>query len=154
MTEHTKPIRNSWPLPESAISSFTSSETSCEGCTKQRFTYIGHRQRTGIWITVCMIHECIVGYHLIKNSEGRRDAIVPLYRYMELPPKACWFDFGCGVDESCANWLPEFFAETQFFHDCFHGYSHVCSERFFSRRLPLFSSLNTSIMEQVCSDLF
>ena len=37
----------------------------------------------------------------------------------------------------------------QFFHDIFHGCIHKCSERFMSKRLSDYTSLNTSLMEQV-----
>ncbi len=153
-TDHGQSVRNSWPLPQTAISR-TNKETSCAGCTKKRPIYIGHRQRTGIWINMCMVHETVVGFHLIHNQEGRRDALIPIYRFWEKPPLAIWNDFGCGCEESGLNWLPEFFHSVQHFHDMFHGYSHTsCSKKFFSRRLPAFSSINTSLMEQVSILLF
>ena len=149
VTEHGRSQKNSWPLTATEISKFNI-ETSCTGCTKKRPVYIGHRQRTGIWINLCMIHELVIGFHLIHNQEGRRDALVPIYRFWEKPPIAVWNDFGCGCEESGLNWLPEFFHGVQHFHDMFHGNSHTsCSKKFFSRRLPAFSSLNTSLMEQV-----
>lgn len=149
LSVHGGSIRSEWPLSEAGASRMAQTDESCDGCKKYRVTYIGHRQRTGLWVCMCMIHETVVGYHLIHNSEGRRDALTPIYRFKENPPKACWYDFGCGCEESALNWLPEFYLETQFFHDCFHGFSHVCPHRFSSRRLPTFSSLNTSLMEQV-----
>lgn len=148
-TECGASIRNQWPLPQSAVAKLSHVDNSCEGCTKKRSVYVGHKQRTGMWINVCMIHEHIIGYHLIHRSEGRRDAVIPLYRFFEKPPLAVWNDFACGCEESGLNWLPSFFSKTQHFHDMFHGYAHLCSRRFFSRRVPRFSSLNTSLMEQV-----
>jgi hypothetical protein len=149
-TAHGRSFRNSWPLPKTAISRLNHTEVSCSGCTKRRSVFIGHRQRSGIWLNLCMVHEQVVGFHLIHNQEGRRDALIPIYRFWETPPLAVWNDFGCGCEESGLNWLPEFFHGVQHFHDMFHGYSHTsCTEKFFSRRLPAFSSFNTSLMEQV-----
>jgi hypothetical protein len=149
VTAHGASVRSEWPLPDTAIQRITQAESSCDGCMKKRPVFIGHRQRTGLWIQVCMIHERIVGFHIIHKGEGRRDAIIPVYRFYDTAPIAMWHDFGCGCEESSMNWLPHFFAKTQHFHDAFHGYSHLCPKRFFSRRLPAFSSLNTSLMEQV-----
>lgn len=154
MTLHGKSIRTEWPLPKTAISRISQSESSCDGCTKRRPVYIGHRQRTGIWINLCMIHERVIGFHVIHNSEGRRDALIPIYRFMESPPLVMWNDFGCGCEESGLNWLPHFFHRTQHFHDMFHGFSHICSTRFSSKRMPAFSSINTSVMEQVSNATF
>jgi hypothetical protein len=47
------------------------------------------------------------------------------------------------------NYLPNFFKIVQFFLDVFHGCTHLCSERFCSRRLAAYAVLNTSLMEQV-----
>jgi hypothetical protein len=153
LTEHGCSFRESWPLSEAGIARLGQKELGCDGCTKLRPIYVGHRQRTGFWITVCMIHERVIGFHLISQGEGRRDAIIPIYRFKETAPSAMWYDFGCGVEESCLNWLPEYFIETQVFHDTFHGTSHKCCERFSSYRLPMFTSLNTSLMEQLNSFL-
>jgi hypothetical protein len=154
VTEHGRSLQHSWPLPSTSISRLNHVETSCAGCTKKRPMYIGHRQRTGIWINLCMVHELVVGYHLIHNQEGRRDAIIPIFRFWEAAPLAVWNDFGCGCEESGLNWIPEFFHGVQHFHDMFHGFAHTsCSKKFFSRRLQSFSSLNTSLMEQVNSFL-
>jgi hypothetical protein len=153
-TEHGRSVNSSWPLSEVSISKFTQTETSCDGCTKKRLAYFAHSQRTSIWINLCMIHEHVVGFHLIHSQEGRRDALVPIYRFWESPPLAIWNDFGCGCEESGLNWLPEYFHNVQHFHDMFHGFSHTsCSEKFSSRRLPTFSAINTSLMEQFNSFL-
>jgi hypothetical protein len=149
VTEHGRSIRTQWVLPDTAIQRIKQAESSCDGCNKKRYHFIGHRQRTGLWIQLCMVHERVVGFHLIHRGEGRRDAVIPVFRFYENPPVAMWHDFGCGCEESAMNWLPQFFAGTQHFHDAFHGYSHVCPKRFFSRRLPAFAGMNTSLMEQV-----
>jgi hypothetical protein len=153
VTEHGRSLQSSWALSDVAISKVTQAETSCDGCTKKRPMYFAHTQRTSIWINLCMIHEQAVGFHLIHSQEGRRDALIPVYRFWDKPPLAIWNDFGCGCEESGLNWLPEYFHDIQHFHDMFHGFSHTsCSEKFSSRRLPKFAALNTSLMEQVSLD--
>jgi hypothetical protein len=96
-----------------------------------------------------MIHQRVIGFHIIKHGEGRRDAIIPVYRFKETAPKATWYDYACGIEESSLNWLPEYFIHTQYFHDAFHGVSHQCCDVLTSARLPIYTSLNTSLMEQV-----
>jgi hypothetical protein len=110
---------------------------------------MSHKQRAGLWISMCMEHETIVGFHIMSRGEGRRDGIVPPYRFMEKPPKAFFGDYVCGWEETAMNTLPEFYKLVLFFHDIFHGCTHSCSERFESRRLSAFCAINTSLMEQV-----
>lgn len=150
-SQHGGQIRNKWPLPDGARQ--IKDETSCEGCQKKRFVYIGHRQRSGLWIWLCIVHQRIIGYHIIKHGEGRRDPLFTLYRFKEVAPKVVYIDFSCGAEESALNWLPEYFGHTEFYHDAFHGYGHICSQRFTSSRLLSLRHLNTSIMEQANSFL-
>ena len=95
-----------------------------------------------------MTHEHCVGWHVMTHGEGRRDAITPLFRLMPKAPKTYFMDFACGCDDYALNYHPQFFQETQFFSDAFHGFSHKCSSRFTANRLPQFKSMNTSLMEQ------
>lgn len=148
MTKHGASVRTSWPLPPSSEKTLDESG-SCEGCRKMRFEYRGHRQRTGLWVYMCMDHQTIAGVHIMPHGEGRRDGIFPPYRFMEQPPQAVFGDYVCGWEETAMNTIPEFNKLVQFFHDIFHGCIHKCSVRFESRRLAEFSSLNTSLMEQV-----
>ncbi len=147
-TKHGCSVRTSWPLPPTS-EKIQDELGSCEGCTKKRFHVMSHKQRAGLWITMCMEHETIVGFHVMSRGEGRRDGIIPPYRFMEKPPKAMFGDYVCGLEETGMNLLPEFFKLVLFFHDVFHGCTHSCSERFESRRLRDFCAINTSLMEQV-----
>jgi hypothetical protein len=150
LTSHGKSVRSAWPLPPAAQQAVDTETGSSDGCKKVRWTHIGHRQRSGLWVTMCMKHQTIVGYHIMPQSEGRRDAIFPLYRFMEKPPHAYFADFACGTEETALNYAPAFFKLVQFYHDVFHGCTHLCSDKFCSRRLAAFAVLNTSLMEQVC----
>ena len=149
LTPHGKSIRCSWPLPPSAEKAVDNDKGSSEGCKKVRFTYVGHRQRSGLWFTLCMDHQTVVGYHVMPHGEGRRDAFFPIYRFLETPPEAIFGDYVCGIEETSVNYLPEYFCKSEFFHDVMHGCSHSCSERFCSRRLSAYAVINTSLMEQV-----
>ena len=149
MSKHGKSVRTKWPLPSTALNAIDTDTGSSEGCRKVRFTFIGHRQRSGLWVSMCMRHHTIIGFHVMPQGEGRRDAIFPVYRFLEQPPKAIFGDHACGIEETCFNYLPRYFKYCEFYHDVFHGCSHVCSERFCSRRHAQYAALNTSLMEQV-----
>ena len=151
MSKHGKSVRTKWPLPSTALNAIDTDTGSSEGCRKVRFTFIGHRQRSGLWVSMCMRHHTIIGLHVMPQGEGRRDAIFPVYRFLEQPPKAIFGDYACGIEETCLNYLPRYFKCCEFYHDVFHGCSHVCSERFCSRRHAQYAALNTSLMEQVRS---
>jgi hypothetical protein len=151
----------SWHLPAAASEDIdfqrnggVDVESSCTGCTKQRVRIYGHGQRSGLWIWVCMVHKIIVGFHIMPQSEGRRDAIFSLFRYRNSAPSTIWLDFACGVEESALNWLPGPFQNVQFYHDVFHGVSHKCSSRFESKRFAKHVSKNTSLVEEVNCSIF
>lgn len=149
MTRHGCTVRNSWPLPPNSEKNIDNEIGSCEGCKKTRFAFVGHRQRSALWVYMCMDHQTIIGFHVMKHGEGRRDGIYPPFRFMEVPPKTVFGDYVCGWEETAMNMLPEFYSSVQFFHDVFHGCTHKCSPRFSGRRLNEFASVNTSVMEQV-----
>ena len=148
MTKHGCSVRTSWPLPPASEAKLDNDVGSSEGCKKVRYRYQGHRQRAGLWVYMCMTHETIIGYHIMSNGEGRRDGVIPPYRFMEHPPEAIFGDYVCGWEETALNYLPEFYIAVRFFHDIFHGCAHKCSERFLARGLASFQSINTSLMEQ------
>jgi len=149
MSKHGCSVRTSWPLPPTSEKALDNDIGSCDDCKKKRYAFVGHRQRCGLWVYMCMEHQTIIGFHVMKHGEGRRDGIIPPFRFMETPPKAIFGDYVCGWEETAMNILPEFYKLVQFFHDIFHGCTHKCSERFEGRRLAELSSLNTSLMEQV-----
>ena len=153
LTEHGKCIRTTWALPDYGSKHDDEKKGSGSGCHKKRYTFVGHRQRVGLWLVMCLQHQVVVGYHIMENGEGRRDAFVPLYRFKKHPPKALFSDYVCGIEETALNLHPEFWLQTSFYHDLFHGYTHSCTSRFMSRRHEQFSSLNTSAMEQVTNEL-
>lgn len=122
-------------------------------CEKRRSMKIGHNARSGLWIYTCMIHQRIVGHHVIKDSEGKRDIVMPLYEFMKTAPAVVFVDFACQAEESSLNWLGEFFRHTRWYHDTFHGYAHKCSSRFSCKGLHDIPDANTSMMEQANSFL-
>ncbi len=124
-----------------------------EGCAKVRSRKPGKRQRSGLWLWVCMRHNLVVGWHIMPKPEGLRDAVHSISRFKEHGPKTVFIDFACGCEETSLNWAPGLFGRTQFFHDIFHGMSHKCTSRYMSKRFGKFVPFNTSIMEQVNSAL-
>lgn len=152
-------IRNSWPEPtESGTHLFTESkkvgstkrwDVSTSSCQKLREVVVSHRARCSLWIWTCLIHGRIIGYHVMKRGEGTRDALLSLYKFKRVCPKAIFVDFACHGEEAALNWLPEYFQHCQFFHDMFHSYGHVCSRRFSTADHNLKLCENTSLMEQL-----
>ena len=48
-----------------------------------------------LMVVTCLEHGCIMGCHL-TDSEGRRDVLGPLFKYMKKPPKMINYDYACG----------------------------------------------------------
>lgn len=118
-------------------------------CTKKRNLVTGHKARCGMWIWTCLQCEHVVGWHIMRHGEGRRDAILSLYKYMEEPPDLVICDFGCMLHESSMNWVPHFANSIQFGIDTLHKFGHTCSEHFGVRHLTGLHTSNTSLAEQV-----
>jgi hypothetical protein len=156
-TESGKQFRSQWSLQKGSTTKLkkkgTAYDVSGDGCNKKRPVMIGHRQRTWIWIYTCLRHEHIIGFHVISSSEGMRDAVCPLYRYLPEAPEHIWVDYACGMAECAMNWMPHYFKFTKFYHDVFHGLKHVCGPTHKSQRTFDFLKVNTSLMEQINSEL-
>lgn len=92
------------------------------------------------------------GFHLIPGSEGRKDPFASLFKYLPSPPTHVFYDFACQLSEYCLNREPTYFRDVHFYHDIFHGYSHLCAGAYkASRNRSLL--VNTSICEQFNSYL-
>ncbi len=139
--------RNSWPEPTEQ-GKFLFKDVSGTDCEKKRTMIIGHRARCSLWVWTCMIHQKVIGHHVIKRGEGKRDAIISLYRFKKAPPAMVFVDFACHAEECGLNWLAEYYKNVLFYHDTFHGYGHKCSSRFSCEGLSGMPATNTSIMEQ------
>jgi hypothetical protein len=145
LTSDGREYRRKWALKKGR----PHKDISGDGCTKKRPVFIGQRQRTWLWIYTCLRHQQIIGFHVIISSEGMRDAVAPLYRFLPNPPKNIWVDYACGMAEVALNWMPDYYRSVRFFHDVFHGYGHVCGPTHKSHRHREFLRVNTSLMEQV-----
>lgn len=117
-------------------------------CRKKFEAIVGHTARCALWVWLCIDHQKVCAYHVIKRAEGQRDAVLSLYRFKKDPPEILFVDFACHAEEVALNWVPEFFSGTRFNHDTFHGFSHVCSSRFSQEHLLVKPATNSSIMEQ------
>ena len=123
-----------------------------DNCQK-RFPQVNKKGTCYLFLFFCPIHGHCLGFHVITGSEGRKDPAAALYTHMEKAPKAVFYDFACSLSEYCHNRESGYFKDTKFFHDVFHGFTHVCSQAFRCNRLPIYDSANTSICEQFNSFL-
>ncbi len=88
------------------------------------------------------------GFHIIVNSEGRKDVFTPVFLYKNIAPKELFYDFSCQLEEYCLNREPKFWRCCRFWHDVFHGFSHKCPYVYCSKRIRCLESANTEICEQ------
>ena len=146
-------VRDEWPLPKLAEKLTAFWEHSSSGCSKLRVKTVSKKQRSGLFLFMCMKHETLIAYHIMKHGEGRRDVVLPLYKFMEMPPEAVFCDTACHCEETGMNWLPHHFKDVRFTHDIFHSYGHLCPGLFDSKRSPKYHSIQTSLVEQCNSYL-
>jgi hypothetical protein len=100
-----------------------------------------------LFLWFCPIHGHCYGCHLISGGDGRKDPFASMMLYLESPPEVVFYDNACQLSEYSLNREPDFFQNTRFFHDVFHGFSHKCSKAFRSARIPSLS-VNSEICEQ------
>ena len=101
-----------------------------------------------VFFWFCPIHGHCWGFHIIKGGEGRKDPSASLYTHLEVAPDIVLMDFACGFEEYGLNREAGYFANTRFYHDIFHGYTHNCPEVYDSRGIVGTRAYNTSICEQ------
>ena len=106
-----------------------------------------------MFLWFCPMHGHSYGFHIIESGEGRKDVFSSLYKYIETPPKHIFYDNACQLNEYCLNREPDFFLDTQFWHDLFHSIGHICGFNFRSGRVLGLEGINTEICEQVNSFL-
>ena len=106
-----------------------------------------------MFLWFCLIHGHSYGFHLINSAEGRKDPFSSLFKYMKEPPKHIFYDNACQLSEYCLNREPDFFRNTQFWHDLFHSIGHKCGFNFKSGRIVGLQGVNSEICKQVNSFL-
>jgi hypothetical protein len=121
-------------------------------CKKTFGPTVRQKGSTFLMLCFCPLHGHCHGFHMVPESEGRKDPHAAMLCYLPKPPLEVYYDFACGLSEYCWNREPFFYAGTRFFHDTFHRFSHKCS---FSLSTAGITSLkcNTSICEQFNSHL-
>jgi hypothetical protein len=111
-------------------------------------------QAACVFLVFCPQHGHCYGGHLIHKAEGRIDPMSLLYCFKPTPPKVFFYDYVCGFDIFASNRENAFVAETEMYHDVFHGVTHKsCSKAYTARRFSRFNYYNTSICEQFNSFL-
>lgn len=106
-----------------------------------------------MFLWFCPIHGHCYGVHLISGGEGRKDPFSSLFKYMPTAPTDIFYDFACQLSEYCLNREPQYFLNTRFWHDLFHGISHKCGKCFKSSRICGMVGINSEICEQFNSYL-
>lgn len=79
---------------------------------------------------------------------GEKRSIHLGFLYMERAPDEVFYDFACSLQEYCLNREPDFWKNTRFWHDVFHGFSHKCGNAFRSQRIRSLRYVNSEICEQ------
>lgn len=82
----------------------------------------------GVLLVICQYQKCY-GFHLMVESEGRKDVYTILYEYMPncvLHSLHIIYDFGCNLREYMLNWEPLLFQHVMVYIDRFHFKGHKC----------------------------
>ena len=119
----------------------------------KRYPQVTKKGTSYLFLWFCGLHGHCYGFHVIPGSEERKDPASSLYTHKEKAPGTIFYDFSCALSEYCHNRESGFLAETKYFHDVFHGFSHSCSSTFKSSRLKQYDAVNSSICEQFNSFL-
>ena len=115
---------------------------------QKRFPQVSKQGTSYLFLWFCPVHGHCYGFHVIPESEGRKDPAASLYTHLENAPDLVLYDFACSLSEYCKNRESGYYKNTRFCHDIFHGYTHKCSPAFRCDKLHGTSILNTSICEQ------
>ena len=129
----------------------TYDETPEEPCLKE-FPSVGKGGYSFMFLWFCPVHGHCYGFHLIPEAEGRKDAFASLLKYLPDPPQHIFYDFACGLSEYSLNREPDYYKNVRFFHDIFHGLTHICGNSFKSTRVKGLN-VNSEVCEQFNSHL-
>jgi hypothetical protein len=107
---------------------------------------------TGGLMALWCRHSVCLGFHCIPRGEGRNDVFSALYTRWKKPPRNVIYDFGCALAPYCMLREPEFFKDTRFLIDGFHGTGHsrcsdACKISNYSRYDPDLVAFNSSAAE-------
>ena len=116
------------------------------------YPMVAKRGTSFFFLWFCLHGHCY-GAHVIDGSEERKDAACSLYTHLKVALDVIFYDFACSLEEYCLNREADFFKNTRFYHDIFHGFSHSCSPCYSSKGLDDLTPVNTSNCEQFNSFL-
>ena len=161
-TDHGNQVRN---LPRFSINKKdqqeevpnkkTSDGEICEkraDCRKD-YTKTSDQGWSHLFLWFCPIHGHCYGFHIIKGSEGRKDAFASAYKYMPEAPEEIYYDNTCSLFDYCFNRAPFFFRNSRFWFDIFHSVNHKCGHNHKCHDIAGLLHQNTSICEQFNSSL-
>ncbi len=148
-TPHGNQVRD---LPNYNVHGEGRRERETPACEKD-FPTVSKRGFGYMFLFFCPDHGHCYGFHLIDKAEGRKDPFCAMFKFMEQAPEEVFYDFACQLSEYTLNREPSFFRCTRFWHDLFHGVTHICGDCFKSDRIHGLKSPNTEICEQFNSYL-
>eukprot|EP00243_Klebsormidium_subtile_P012270 TRINITY_DN7390_c0_g1_i1.p1 TRINITY_DN7390_c0_g1~~TRINITY_DN7390_c0_g1_i1.p1 ORF type:complete len:194 (-),score=41.18 TRINITY_DN7390_c0_g1_i1:276-857(-) len=109
----------------------------------------------GIMVVTCK-HRFVYYFHVLLRHVSLRDVFTFLLtRFEHRPPRFIIYDNACELSRYCDMRWPEFFAETIFLTDRFHGANHLCSDEYkydghgLQGREEFQGPDNTSVPEQI-----
>ena len=120
---------------------------------RKKFPSVSYGGFGYMFLWFCPIHGHCYGFHLISGGEGRKDPFSSLFKYLPKAPTDIFYDFACQLHEYCLNREPQYFLNTRFWHDLFHGITHKCGKCFKSSRICGMVGINSEICEQFNSYL-
>ena len=123
-----------------------------EMCNK-KFPKVSYGRFGYMFLWFCPIHGHCYGFHLIAGGEGRKHLFSSLVKYSPTAPTDIFYDFACQLSEYCLNRKQQYFLNTRFWNDLFHGITHKCGKCFKSSRICGMVGINSDICEQFNSYL-
>ena len=81
-----------------------------------------------MFLWFCPVHGHCYGFHLISGAEGKKHPFSAIFKYLSNAPLEIFYDIACQYSEYCLNKEPQYFQNTRFWHDLFHGISHKCGK--------------------------
>ena len=118
-------------------------------CTKE-YPTVGRGGFCMIQAACCALHGFCIGWHVIHNGEGPKDAFMAAFKFAECPPKCAVYDNACHLHQYGLNREPGFAREMDCKLDGFHARGHKdCGYCYWTKRLKGFKPYNTSACEQL-----
>lgn len=98
------------------------------GACRKFYTTYSKSTLTGGLMALWCPHLVCLGFHKIRNAEGRDDVFSAIFTHFEHAPRTIIYDYACQLQVYSMYREPEFFKDTLFVVDQMHAKGHVgCS---------------------------